>query len=66
MAIKAPGVSISATSDGNVDVKSPHASVSATKDGAASVNGGGASVKVGGRKSASASESLIRDVQSKI
>jgi serine/threonine protein kinase len=60
VAIKAPGVSISATSDGNVDVKSPHASVSATKDGAASVNGGGASVKVGGRKSASASESATR------
>ena len=60
VAVKAPGVSISAGSDGNAQISSPHASVSATKDGAASVTGGGASVKVGGRKSAAASEAATR------
>ena len=60
VAVKAPGVSVSAGSDGSAQVSSPHASVSATKDGAASVNGGGASVRVGGRKSATASESATR------
>jgi hypothetical protein len=60
MSVKAPGVSISAGSDGNAQVSAPGASVRATKDGSASVTSGNASVRVGGRKSAPASESATR------
>jgi hypothetical protein len=54
VSVKAPGVNISAGSDGTAQVSAPNASVRATKDGAASVNGGGSSVRVGGRSNASA------------